>query len=58
MKNTIKTFKQHYIATDKVKYTLGETCPVCGVYSPYGEVCNNCLKGYDLYTPKTQYVEF
>jgi hypothetical protein len=38
-------------------YAQDEVCPICGVYSPDGDVCPNCLKSYDLYEPKTLYFE-
>ena len=41
-----------YIIKDKINYTLNETCPHCGAYTPDGQVCNNCLKKFDLYEYK------
>ena len=38
-------------------YTQDEVCPICGAYSPDGDVCPNCLKTYDLYKPKVSYLE-
>lgn len=41
----------------KVTYTQQEICPICGRYQPDGEVCNECLKQYDLYIPKPTYID-
>lgn len=41
----------------KVQYSLDEVCPVCGIYTPDGDVCPNCLKAHDLYEPKVSYTE-
>ena len=30
---------------------------MCGVYTPDGDVCPNCLKAHDLYEPKVSYTE-
>jgi hypothetical protein len=41
----------------KVPYTSSEICPVCGVYTPEGDLCINCQKEYGLYEPKSVYIE-
>lgn len=32
------------IESNNIKYTLEETCPCCGRYTPNGEICNICLE--------------
>ena len=41
----------------KVQYSLDEICPICGTYTPEGDVCPNCLKAHDLCEPKVSYTE-
>ena len=38
-------------------YSSDEICPICGVYSPDGDVCTGCQKNYDIYEPKITYSE-
>lgn len=38
-------------------YSSDEICPVCGVYSPDGDVCVTCQKEYGIYKPKITYNE-
>ena len=45
------------VSQGSIRYTQDEVCPVCGAYSPDGDVCPNCLKTYDLYKPKVSYLE-
>ena len=40
-----------------LRYAQDEVCPICGAYSPDGDVCPNCLKTYNLYKPKVSYLE-
>ena len=40
-----------------LRYAQDEVCPICGTYSPGGDVCPNCLKTYNLYKPKVSYLE-
>lgn len=39
-------------------YSIEDTCPCCGRYTPDGDICITCLKEHDLYKPKVTYVEF
>ena len=50
MKNTTKTCleKVSFIKAGNVTYSLQETCPICGIYMPNGEICLNCLNTYKL----------
>ena len=41
----------------KIQYSPDEICPICGTYTPDGDVCPNCLKTHDLYEPKVSYTE-
>ena len=40
-----------------IQYSPDEICPVCGTYTPDGDVCPNCLKAHDLYELKVTYTE-
>ena len=42
---------------NQLSYFLDETCPICGIYTPDGDVCVNCQKSYDVYKPKNTYTE-
>lgn len=52
VQSSINTTSQNLL-----RYTQDEVCPICGAYSPDGDVCPNCLKTYDLYKPKVSYLE-
>ena len=39
------------------RYSDAEICPICGRYTPEGQVCDSCLKQHDLYEPKVQYIK-
>lgn len=38
-------------------YSSDEICPICGTYSPDGDVCVTCKQAHGLYKPKTTYSE-
>jgi hypothetical protein len=38
-------------------YSSDEICPICGAYSPDGDVCPTCQKEYGVYKPKITYSE-
>jgi hypothetical protein len=54
MKNTTILIKP---PVKEMPYTSAEICPVCGVYTPEGDLCIDCQKKYDLYEPKSIYIE-
>lgn len=47
----------HVIQKGNIIYSVLDTCPSCGRYTPDGEVCMICLKEVGLYTPKEYYCE-
>ena len=50
MKNTTKNYpdKACLIKDGNAIYSLQETCPICGIYTPNGEICINCFNTYKL----------
>lgn len=45
------------VSQSSLRYAQDEVCPICGAYSPDGDVCPNCLKTYNLYKPRVSYLE-
>jgi hypothetical protein len=43
---------------EDIFYSTEEICPICGSYQSDGNVCNMCLKQYNLYKPKQLCVDF
>lgn len=43
--------------TKVVIYASDEICPCCGAYTADGDVCIPCQKQYNIYKPRTYYVE-
>ncbi len=54
---TRKAIKTTLSEKATISYSQDEICPICGAYSPDGDVCTICLKAHDLYEPKVSYVE-
>jgi hypothetical protein len=42
---------------ENIIYSTAEICPVCGIYTPEGNLCVSCQKEYGLYEPKAVYIE-
>lgn len=57
MKNSKASIKQLRIKSEHGTYSINDTCPHCGRYTPNGEVCTACLKDFDLYEEKPHYGE-
>lgn len=55
---TESTKKKLLISSDKGTYMMTEICPVCGSYTPDGDLCICCQKEYNLYKPKVHYEEY
>lgn len=59
MNNTSTSiYKKQYINKNDLTYAIEETCPVCGIYQPDGNVCKECQKDYGLLESKVEYIEY
>ena len=56
MKNIISSNKLKKLEDVSI-YSLSDTCPICGIYTPDGNVCIECQKKYGMYSPKTLYID-
>lgn len=46
--NDLKSSESQY-DNDEFTPLMDDACPICGVYTPDGQVCNECIKEYKTY---------